>query len=110
MEPFVSLSAARGPANQARGLANGELGRRSQMVDQIRGVTAAGRVAAAANAIDALEKSSRPLALEERTPANEAGRVKLAADLAAAFKELYEDRSLLRVATHYHHATRPHRD
>jgi len=89
-EPFVSLSAARDPADQARNLANGELGRRSQMVDQIRGVTAAGRVVAAANAIDALEKSSRPLALEERTPANEAGRVKLAADLAAAFKELYE--------------------
>lgn len=89
-EPFFSLSGAREPAGQARNLANGELGRRGQMVNQPRGVGTASHVSVAANAVDALEKSSRPLALEERTPANEAGRIKLANDLAAALKELYE--------------------
>ncbi|MEO7735830.1 MAG: hypothetical protein ABIY55_33050 [Kofleriaceae bacterium] len=89
-EPFFSLSGAREPASQARGLANGELGRRGQMVNQPRGVGTATHVSVAANAIDALEKSSRSLALEERTPANEPARIKLAGDLAAALKELYE--------------------
>lgn len=88
-EPFFSLSNARGPAEQGRNLANGELGRRAQMVDQARGVAASARVSAAALAIDNLEKSSRSLALEERTPANEGARVKLATDLAAALNELY---------------------
>jgi len=88
-EPFFAISQAAARAEKGKGFALWELDRKAEMVDQPRGVRTATHLLTAANALLAHELSSRSLAVQERTPANEPQRVALANALIPMFEDFY---------------------
>ncbi|MDQ3364520.1 MAG: hypothetical protein M3680_03735 [Myxococcota bacterium] len=99
-EPFYSITEARELTKHGRDWAKWELERKAEWVDKARAAGATARLNAACAALEQLELDARPLAVEEKTPANEAGRAALAKRLDDGTRELFE--ALANLVRHLH--------
>lgn len=88
-EPFHSITQMAKRAGWGKKFATWELDRKAEMVDQRRGVDRSNALMSASTALEAHEVTSRSLAVQERTPATEPGRIALANKLATLLDDFY---------------------
>ena len=88
-EPFFTLSASAELARWGIKFAKWEMDRQGEMGNKSRGIATSAHLIAAGQKVIAHEVSARPLALQERTPDTEPGRVALASVLATLLDDFY---------------------